>query len=261
MTFAADDDPKPESMQAYARRRIEAAIATGTIPPGSRLSPHLLAPELGLSHIPIREALAGLAASGFVDYARGRGYVSRALSSHDLADLFHWRAVLEREAYLVAVPKLTDGDIAEMARLAGLMGAHTSSAERAEYLRLNREFHFVTFKRAGSDRLLRFLNYLWDQQAPYVSLALPASAQSHAENVAVIPLFASRDVDSVIAAMDEHRRARLSQVAAWESADDANVVAHAAAAADGAPPEGRSSAGKTPRRRGRARENMPRSEE
>ncbi|MDH6293310.1 GntR family transcriptional regulator [Rhodococcus opacus] len=217
MALTAGNDDKPESLQDYARRHIKSAIADGTIPPGTRLSPNLLAPQLGLSHIPIREALAGLAASGYVDYARGKGYIARALSSQDLTDLYHWRGVLEREAYQIAVPKLTDADIAEMARLAGLMEESAQTGDRAEYVQLNRDFHFVAFERTKSERLLRFLNFLWDQQAPYASLALPASARSHAENVALIPLFASRNVEGVIAAMDEHRATRLKQVAAWET--------------------------------------------
>ena len=54
MTQAATEDGRPESLQSYAERRIKTVIATGTFPPGSRLSPNLLAAEFGLSHIPIR---------------------------------------------------------------------------------------------------------------------------------------------------------------------------------------------------------------
>jgi DNA-binding GntR family transcriptional regulator len=219
----AAEDGRPEGLLAYAERRIKTAIADGSIGPGSRLSPHLLAPEFGLSHIPVREALASLAAAGYVDHKPGRGYMVRQLSSEDLTDIYHWRQVLEREAYLMGVPKLTDADIAEMTRLVDQMSTLTSSADRLEYVQLNREFHFVAFRRAGSERLLRFLNSLWDAAAPYSVLEMTDSSISHADHVALLPVFAARDADAVIAAMVGHRNVRVKRVVQWEADQQASL--------------------------------------
>jgi DNA-binding GntR family transcriptional regulator len=211
-------DGRPESLQSYAERRIKTVIASGAFPPGSRLSPNLLAAEFGLSHIPIREALASLAAAGYVDHTPGRGYVTRQLSSADLADINRWRQMLEREAYLTAVPALTEEDITEMRRLAERMGRRTGRAHRLEYIQLNREFHFVAFRRAGSQRLLRLLNYLWDAAAPYASVEMTDSSESHAGHLAALPAFAARDTQAVITAMDAHRGIRAQHVTRWEAA-------------------------------------------
>ena len=213
-----EKEPSPESLQVFAERRIKTLIGEGAIAPGTRLSPQLLAPELGLSHIPVREALASLAASGFVSYQPRRGYITRELSSEDLADLYHWRQVLEREAYVIAVSKLTDDDIAEMKRLAELMSELTGSKDRLEYLRLNREFHFVPFKRAGSERLLRFLNLLWDAAAPYTTLEMPESSKGNADHLAMLKYFEARDIIAAIATADKHRGDRMARVAQWEAA-------------------------------------------
>jgi DNA-binding GntR family transcriptional regulator len=223
MTHAAAEDRRPESLQSYAERRIRTVIANGTFPPGSRLSPNLLASEFGLSHIPVREALASLAAAGYVDHKPGKGYVTRQLSSEDLADINRWRQVLEREAYLMAVPELTDDDILEMRRLVDLMGRRTRSKDRLEYVQLNREFHFVAFKRAGSERLLRLLNYLWDAAAPYASLEMTDSRVSHAEHVALLPALAARDTQAVIDATHAHRSIRVKRVAEWEASQQASL--------------------------------------
>lgn len=222
MTHAAAEDGRPESLQSYAERRIRTVIANGTFPPGARLSPNLLASEFGLSHIPIREALASLAAAGYVDHSPGRGYVTRQLSSADLADINRWRQVLEGEAYLMAVPQFTDDDIAEMRRLVDMMSRRTGSNARPEYIQLDREFHFVAFKRAGSEWLLRLLNNLWDAAAPYASVAMTDSSVSHARHVAILPALAARDTQAVIAAMETHRGIRARHVARWEAAQQAS---------------------------------------
>jgi DNA-binding GntR family transcriptional regulator len=208
---------RPESMRVYAERQLKTLIATGTLTPGSRLSPEVLAVDLELSHIPVREALASLASAGYVEYNPGRGYMVRQLSSEDSADIYRWREVLETEAYRIAVPELTDDDLEEMHRLLVTMGKFTDKEDRLEFIRLNREFHFVPFQRTGSERLLRFLNALWDAAAPYASLEMTDSIGGQAQHEGMMPLFEAHDTDGVIEAMNNHRTARLEHVARWEA--------------------------------------------
>jgi DNA-binding GntR family transcriptional regulator len=216
-------DERPEALQAYAERRIKLAIAQGDIAPGSRLSPTVLAAEFGISHIPVREALTYLSASGYVQHKHRMGFFSRQLSSEDLADIYHWRALLEREAYEMAVPLITDDDIKEMERLVKEMARRTKPKDRIEYIQLNREFHFVAFKRAGSDKLLRFLNYLWDLAGPYMNAELVESSSGQNDHVKIVSLYRDRDLEGIIALNAQHRKARLDHIAQWEVAHGAKV--------------------------------------
>lgn len=214
-------DERPEALQAYAERRIKLAIAQGDIAPGSRLSPTVLATEFGISHIPVREALTYLSASGYVEHKHRMGFFSRQLSSEDLADIYHWRALLEREAYEMAVPQITEGDIREMERLVKEMARKIKPKDRIEYIQLNREFHFVAFRRAGSDKLLRFLNYLWDLAGPYMNAELVESSSGQHDHVESVELFRARDLEAIIALSAKHRKARMDHIAQWEAAHGA----------------------------------------
>ncbi|HEX4088594.1 MAG TPA: GntR family transcriptional regulator [Trebonia sp.] len=211
------EPPQPEALLEYAQRRIKTAIADGTIAPGARLSPSVLAAEFGISHIPIREALTYLSAMGFVEHPHRLGFFARTLTSEDIADIYHWRAVLENEAYVMAVPKITDEDLAQMRRLAKATGKKVKPDERLEFVRVNREFHFVAFRRAGSERLIRFLEYLWDLAEPYMNAEPVDSSRSYADHLAVIDLFAARDTQGVIDLMSDHRRVRIDHIAKLES--------------------------------------------
>lgn len=218
MALSGERKSAPENSQVFAERMLKTMISDGTFKPLSRLSPNLLAPELGVSHVPIREALAALAAAGFVSYVPRTGYLVRELTSEDLADIYHWRQVLESEAYRSAVPKLTDSDLAEMRLLIKEMSKRTSGADRLEYVKLNRQFHFVPFNRAGSERVIRFLNVLWDSAAPYKTLNLPESVRGNRDHIAMMKYFEARDVDAVIAAADKHRGDGMTRIAQWEAA-------------------------------------------
>lgn len=181
-----------------------------------RLSPSVLAQEFGASHIPVREALSSLAAKGFVEHRQARGYFTRVLSSEELADIYHWRKVLESEALQLAMPLITEADLDEMRSIVRKEEKMTSSEDRLEYLALNRQFHFVAFERAGSPILLRLLNSLWDISHPYVATEMTDSSRSHSDHVRQLEIFESGNVDEMLIAMDEHRSARQDLVRQWE---------------------------------------------
>jgi len=217
MTSNAATEGRPETVVAYTARRIQTAIAEGQYPPGTRLSPNAIATDFGVSHIPVREALASLSARGYIVHRQAQGFFARELSSEDLADIYHMREVLEREAYIMAVSKITDEDIAEMRRVLEEMGQHTSAPDRLRYLELNREFHFVAFKRAESPRLLELLNYLWDIAAPYGAAELIDSTEGWRDHFEYLSRFEARDAGGVIAAMAAHRQYRMRHIEQWEA--------------------------------------------
>jgi DNA-binding GntR family transcriptional regulator len=191
---------------------VKQAIVSGELPPGAKLSPSSIAADLGVSHIPVREALASMAAFGFIEHRPRVGFFVHARSAADLADIHHWREILEDEAFRMAVPCLTPGDITQMRELCDQMRQLASPEQRGEYLTVNRRFHFVVFRLAGSDRLLRFLVYLWDLAAPYTfarpggpgagSEAGPGDQHDHDR---LVDLLEAGDVDGAIKAMARHR--------------------------------------------------------
>ena len=108
---------RPDGLQNFVARRIAMTIASGELPSGTRLSPAKLAEELGVSHIPVREALVALEAVGQVKRIPRVGFFVAELSLDDIEDVYHWRQVLEDEAHRMAVPKLEKADLARMRQL------------------------------------------------------------------------------------------------------------------------------------------------
>jgi DNA-binding GntR family transcriptional regulator len=209
--FSQEHRPdQPEALLSYIEKRIKQAVVSGELKPGAKLSPSAIAADLGVSHIPVREALTSLAASGYLEHKPRVGFFVRVLSQDDLADIYHWREVLEREAFTMAVPQLTGDDIEEMRRLCGQMHRLVTPGQWSEFLDLNRQFHFVAFRRAGSDQLLRFLGYLWDSAESYSLSGLGNLEKAQQDHEQMLDLFEARDVDGIIEAMMRHR-----VLAAW----------------------------------------------
>ena len=104
-----------------------------------------------------------------------------------------------------------------MRRLCDQMRKLAAPGQRREYLNLNRQFHFIAFRRAGSDRLLHFLTYLWDVAAPYTFTALVDIDGAQHDHERMMDLFEAHDVDGVIETMTRHRGLAVEAVARWEA--------------------------------------------
>lgn len=210
---------QPEALLSYIEKQIKQSVVSGELKPGAKLSPSAVAADLGVSHIPVREALTSLAASGYLEHKPRVGFFVRILSPEDLADIYHWREILEREAFTMAIPQLTGDDIEEMRRLCGQMRKVSGAAQRREYLALNRQFHFIAFRRAGSDRLLRFLTYLWDAAAPYTFTGLADNEEAHRDHERMMGRFEARDLDGIVDLMARHRGMAVEAAARWKAAE------------------------------------------
>jgi DNA-binding GntR family transcriptional regulator len=213
---------RPDGLQDFVARRLAKAIAAGDLPPGSRLSPARLAEDLGVSHIPVREALAALEAVGQVKRIPRVGFFVAELSTGDIEDIYHWRQVLEDEAHRLGVPKLEEADLARMREINGDMLGAVHETDTSAFVELNRAFHFVPFERTGSEHLIRFITHLWDAAARYQNAMACArvpkdTLQEHHDGL--MQAFEARDVGAVNGWMAKHRAISLDAIRKLHAAE------------------------------------------
>src|SRR6185369_4521990 len=100
----------PIQRQTIASMTVEALrerILRGDYPDGEPLRQDALADELGVSRIPVREALRQLEAEGLVTFNPHRGAVVSSLSLDEIAELFELRAEIECDLIARAIPLAT----------------------------------------------------------------------------------------------------------------------------------------------------------
>lgn len=83
-------------MRDDVRDSIRERIITGAHAPGSRLVERAIAAELGVSRVPVREALQALVAEGFAVDRATRGIAVRTYDAAEIAELAEVGAALER---------------------------------------------------------------------------------------------------------------------------------------------------------------------
>lgn len=163
------------TMQEIVYDTIRESILSGKYPPGARLVAEDLASEMGVSRMPIREALHRLEVAGLVTIAPHRGAVVSELSEHEIIEVYHIRAVLDGLATRLAAPNLTPDDHRQLECLLEEMTEAARQKDLEQLLRINREFHLVIWKAARAPRLQGLLENLYDasQRLRNLSLLLP----------------------------------------------------------------------------------------
>jgi len=197
-----------------AAAALRSAILEGELRPGQRVNQEGWAARVGVSPIPVREALLALAGEGLVTYRPRRGYVVTELDVAELEEVYRLRGTLEGEALRRGVPHAGADALAELVEAADECRSATDAGAR---LAANRRFHSILHGLAGSRPLSRLIDQLWDQTEAYRALyyALPGEAdEADRAHRAILSAVAARDADGAVALEDAHRERALERLRA-----------------------------------------------
>ena len=123
------DDAQDSRLRALVRDKIRRRIVDGRVPPGARLVERNLAAELGVSRVPVREALRDLVAEGYPVNRATRGIAVRRYPEPEIDELFEIRRALEALVVRRAVDGLP-GDA--LARLEGTIELARSALDAGD---------------------------------------------------------------------------------------------------------------------------------
>lgn len=129
------------SLSTRVAEELRRAILAGRRRPGERLVEDRLSEQLGVSRVPIREALRALAAEGLVVVQPRRGATVAELSHESARDLVEVRATLEGLNARLAARHHEPGIIAELRAVLEQGNRAASSASVEDLVRLNGDFH------------------------------------------------------------------------------------------------------------------------
>ena len=132
-------------------------IIAGTLGPGDRLVERELAERLGVSRVPVREAIRALVAEGFVHFETPRRTVVRRLTPNDVRELFELREALEVYAAGLAAAKATPGDLAEVEALLDRAAAATKDEDAEAITDINSQLHDRIVAMAGNSLIVAAL--------------------------------------------------------------------------------------------------------
>jgi len=140
----------------------------GRISPGTGLSTRTLALELGVSQMPVRDALSRLAAEGAVSIRSKRKIEIPPMTADRFDDLLACRLLLEPEAAALAMERMTSADIETLRAYDETLDRAISERDVRAYTEANRAFHFTLYRAAARPTLDRLIETLWLQFGPFM---------------------------------------------------------------------------------------------
>jgi DNA-binding GntR family transcriptional regulator len=139
--------------------RIEQAIISGDLQPGSKIREQTLAASLGVSRGPLREAIRRLEGRKLLQRTPNIGVSVAALSPNDLNEVLQLREVLEGLACSLAAKNMTDEELEQLARLLDQHQQQRSVQDGTGYYQESKDFdfHFRIVKGSRNVRLIQML--------------------------------------------------------------------------------------------------------
>ena len=225
--MAEDRTISREVLADQVKDRLLQAIITGRYAPDSRIVETRVAREYGTSQAPVREALRGLEALGLVEITPFRGARVRRPSRSELVEAYAVRSELECLGARLAVPRITDADMAELEAL----GAEMQRAARVDdghaVATADASLHGRVVQLSGNATLERVWRALEPFSRTYITLVVPgADAQWTADlHLPILEALRSRDADRLVQALRQHFldvAVRLSEE--WKDAEPQPLV-------------------------------------
>lgn len=193
----------PRSTVDHVADRIREAVLSGHLAPGTRLKENQLAEQLGVSRIPIREALSRLEAEGFIKRVPYRGAMVARLTAEQVKESFMLRSLLEGHAAKLAAPKLSRKEVGKLRRLITQIDECARNGHEEKLPALHRVFHSTIYSQCGSAKLISWIEELYSQFPKKWTRTLRLTEPVN-EYARIVDAIEAKDADLAGQLMSEH---------------------------------------------------------
>ncbi len=199
----------PSTRAEAAANEIRRRILEGHYAGGQPLRQDLLAEELGVSRVPVREALVLLEAEGLIRIHPHRGAVVAALSVEDIDELVRLRVMLEPMLLEQSAPRLTTADFQALDRILAEYSSDLATHSIQSFGKLNSDLHGVLYHRANLPRTESIVTTLLRANDRYARMQISYNAgedRADHEHKEIVQLCRTGDVGAACRQLATHIR-------------------------------------------------------
>jgi DNA-binding GntR family transcriptional regulator len=193
-----------QTTSSAVTRLLRQSLDQGRWASGEALRQEEIAAELGVSRVPVREALFQLQAEGLLRMVPNKGMYVRTVSANELRELFRLRTLIESDVLADAVPLHT---AATLNRVETIQAALDKAGAVADWIAGDREFHdalYAPAQRVESMEVVRRLRFQVDRYY-YARMKPSTRAQGwHEEHHALIRAVRRRDAKAAVKVLQAH---------------------------------------------------------
>ncbi len=143
-----------ELLENKVLEKLRSAIQTSKLKPGQRLVEKEIARQMGVSRVPVRQAIHVLERDGLIVIEPHRGATVVDLSDQDIEEIYGLRTALETYAIALLVEKAQESDINALQDIVDRMIKRATENHRPDQTNLDLKFHETLCLLSGNHRLL-----------------------------------------------------------------------------------------------------------
>ena len=163
---------EPRTQQERVYSQLREAILNGQFVPGRSVTLRGVAEMLGVSPMPVREALRRLTAERALELGPNRRVAVPMMTLAKLEEICDARIALETAAAERALPNIGEAELAALWEIDASVNQAIASHDVQAYIRGNYRFHFTLYSHGNSEVTLPLIESLWMQTAPFMRLVL-----------------------------------------------------------------------------------------
>lgn len=208
MDLSLDRSPREQgrSAQSQAYAYLLDEIRSGRLGGGTHVVADKIASTLGISRMPVREAIRQLSSEGFMTIRSNRGAVVTALGVEEIGELYEMRAVLEGFAMRLVATRIDRQGLDE-AEIA-LTRLDRARDDTDWFVTAHDQFHDVLLDYCPRPRMVEEIRRIRRATEPYLRMTLKVSStavqNTTAEHSELLDAIRSGDPDTAEAAMRNH---------------------------------------------------------
>jgi DNA-binding GntR family transcriptional regulator len=179
--------PRAETLGANVLGQIKEILLTGQSHPGEAMSLRSLAQAMGVSMMPIREAVYQLVAEDALEVAPNRSVCVPVLTAEQFDELTRIRLHVEGYAVEEATKYVTPDLLRNLRDLNDALSLRMAEGGDglAQTILLNKSLHFQIYEAAHMPMLLKIIESLWLRIGPILNYDLRVGSERTRERIAV----------------------------------------------------------------------------
>jgi DNA-binding GntR family transcriptional regulator len=198
-------------------RVLKQRILAGHYAENQFIRQELIAQELGVSRIPVREALAQLETEGLVIREKYRGAIVPKLSVTEIEEIYALRLMIEPYLLRAAIANITHSQIDH---LRDIVQRSREAEDSSLWAGLNMEFHRMLYEAAAKPLSLQLLDNLLMRADRYLKmqrfLSTQTQEESDAEHQRILDSVIAGDADAAVESLNAHIR--------WNATDVTRMI-------------------------------------
>lgn len=177
-------------------------ISNGTFKPGDKLREKAIAQQLGISHVPVREAMEKLHQQAWIDRYPQRGAYVKDLNAKEVANVFQIREVLETGSIRITTENITTEQLAQLKEIVDSLSSACEKRDPVLYEKLDCEFHGLIVNFTENPGLIELFNTVILQSRAFFLSGAVQAAFSWGENFENIDFASHKRIYEAIASRD-----------------------------------------------------------